>query len=310
MGGVTNKIGIARHETFHLRDGWLYKGLTALAKDPMSLSEPGAHHSLGLGINMLKSMVYWLQAAGLVTVSREERNGPARYDLTDLALQIVESDPYLEDPGTLWLLHIGLATNQQLSTFWYWAFNHFNQREFTEERLELGFSEYLAGLGITGVADSSLKKDARCFLRTYLPRQNRALRASVEDTLDCPLATLDLIRPTALGDRYRFFFGAHRSLNIWLFAYALLDFKEKERSEAVTISMEELRWVPGSPGRILCLDATALADYVEALEREGLGIHLVRTAGLNQVSVGGVPPASEVLEQCFERVGGSYATAR
>lgn len=38
----------ARHETFHLRDGWLFKGLAAVQADEFALYARDAHHNLGL----------------------------------------------------------------------------------------------------------------------------------------------------------------------------------------------------------------------------------------------------------------------
>ncbi len=46
------KPAFARHETFHLRDGWLYKGMDSIRKDGSSLFTKDAHHNLGIGINM------------------------------------------------------------------------------------------------------------------------------------------------------------------------------------------------------------------------------------------------------------------
>ena len=40
----------ARHETFHIRDGWFCKGLEAIAVDPQVLYTNDAHHNLGLGM--------------------------------------------------------------------------------------------------------------------------------------------------------------------------------------------------------------------------------------------------------------------
>ena len=117
----TLKVGVARHETFHLRDGWLYKGLNSLSEDTSALNQVGVHHSLGLGTNMLKSMVYWMQASGLVKQRIKTTSMPIGFKLTEFAIELMDNDPFLEDPATLWLLHIGLVTNKDLATFWYWA---------------------------------------------------------------------------------------------------------------------------------------------------------------------------------------------
>jgi len=67
------RFTFARHETFHLRQGWWFKGLNALSADPEALYAPDAHHQLGVGINMLRSILYWVQATDLV---RPASDGP------------------------------------------------------------------------------------------------------------------------------------------------------------------------------------------------------------------------------------------
>ena len=54
----------ARHDTFHIRDGWLTKGLNLVKQN--LLSKQDIHHDIGVGINMLKSIKHWLEATNLV----------------------------------------------------------------------------------------------------------------------------------------------------------------------------------------------------------------------------------------------------
>src|SRR3990172_6129188 len=116
-------IAVARHDTFHIRDGWLLKGLNAIEEDPTALSRPDAQHGLGVGKNMVSSIRYWLQATGLAIPSEHRVDGRTQLKWTTLARFIVERDPYLEDIATLWLLHLELSSARDVATFWYWAFN-------------------------------------------------------------------------------------------------------------------------------------------------------------------------------------------
>src|SRR3954447_8103091 len=52
----------ARHETFHLRFGWLRKGFIAALNDPEAFSKPNATVELGVGKNMVNAIRYWCQA--------------------------------------------------------------------------------------------------------------------------------------------------------------------------------------------------------------------------------------------------------
>ncbi len=78
-------------------------------------------------------------------------------------------DPYLEEPGTLWLLHWNLASRPDGPTTWYWGFNHFPEAEFTKERLIAALQDIAEQANWTRVAENSLKRDVDCFIRTYVP---------------------------------------------------------------------------------------------------------------------------------------------
>ena len=86
----------ARHETFHIRTGWLRKGLTALKKDKHIFLEDKAMEELGIGKNMVSSLRYWLQAVGL---TQEEYNsrGQKIQVMTELANDLLDFDKYFEE---------------------------------------------------------------------------------------------------------------------------------------------------------------------------------------------------------------------
>lgn len=289
----------ARHQTFHLRDGWLYKALAAVQADAGALTGKEAHHDLGVGKNMLQAISYWIQATNLVKRESKRYSAKSPLSLTPLAELIVRHDPYLEDPGTLWALQIELASNSSTATFWYWAFNMFPQREFTEDRLAQSIKQYLDEQGISKVAESSLHKDGRCFLRTYVPSRDRGKNRPIDDSLDCPLSVLGLVRETPLGGRYKFQIGHHNSLPTDLFAYALYRFKEHTSPDDVVVSLEDVRWAPLSPGRLLCLDMRAILDYLEELEFKTSHVRVIRTEGLNMVSLSSSVASTDLLEEYY-----------
>jgi hypothetical protein len=220
--------------------------------------------------------------------------------LTEIGELVHIHDPFLEDVGTLWLLHIELASNQPTATFWYWAFNEFPPREFTEDQLLQGIEQYLLEREIR-VAPRSLKKDARCFIRTYLPAREGSRKALSEDFLDCPLSQLGLLREGISPGQYRFHVGEHRNLPLELFAYTLYRFRERLHPEEVVLTLEDLRWAPLSPGRLLCLDNRALLERLEELEHRTSRVHLVRTAGLNMVTLEGGVRACDLLDEYYAR---------
>lgn len=296
---TTERFKFAGHETFHLRDGWLYKGLKALQADGSFFHQQDAHHKLGIGINMLKSLIYWLQATNLVKVNRIKGISKPKLELTPLADLILQKDTYFEDIRTLWLLHIQLCSNRQLATFWYWVFNECPQREFTEERLVQGVQHFIDENEIKRVAKSSLVKDAHCLIRTYLSPDDCSQNAPIFDTTDCPLASLGLMRRSAIPGHYKFQVGPHRNLSTELFIYTLHRFRDLVRQEEVALSLEDIRWAPLSPGRLFNLDTHSILQYLEEIEHLTSYIQIIRTAELNMIMLDKSTKSSDLLIACY-----------
>lgn len=284
-------ITIARHETFHLRDNWLLKALTALRNDPLALSSVGAHHELGVGKNMLASIRYWVQATGLAVPAKRRIGGRVPLLRTELAALILQDDPFLEDMATLWLLHLELASNVPLATFWYWTFNEYDEVQFSEHDLATGFIDYVCSKGYPAPNERSVRKDISVFLRTYR-RSRSATSRMLEDSLDCPLTVLGLVEDVKGAKPFAFSIGTKSNLPVEVVAYTTLRYRDRARPHAEFISLEELRWAAGGPGRVLLLDSRALVEAMEAIEActQGAWLRVSHTAGLRNVHLGDVAP--------------------
>ena len=176
------------HETFFIRKGWLGKGLKNVADkaDVFVTKEVNPMDILGIGSNMVKSLRYWMQAAGLAT---EPRSGKRVQTLTDLGRIIYQQDPYLEELGTLLLLQYELATNIELATSWYFFFQEFNMQEFTKDDFVRALGNYLAlNAPEAAPSDRSITDDFNCIASTYIPRnKSNPGKISPENNIDCPL---------------------------------------------------------------------------------------------------------------------------
>src|SRR5205807_2887521 len=115
---------------------------------------------------------------------------------TELGRQLFRDngwDPYLEDPATLWILHWQIASNTRRATSWFWAFSYVHEPEFTKDLLLTALARWVENSGWKRIAISSLQRDIDCFIRSYIPsRQSHSV--VLEDTLDCPLVELNLLR--------------------------------------------------------------------------------------------------------------------
>lgn len=158
------------HDTFFIRKGWLSKGMKYVHNraDVFVSRDENPTDVLGIGTNMVKALRYWLQAVG---VTQEPATGRRVQTFTELGNQIYEHDRYIEELGTLHLLHYKLASNKEDATAWYFFFNEFKMTEFTREDFVSALQSYvlMSGEDIS-VALRSLNDDFVCIVNTYLPR--------------------------------------------------------------------------------------------------------------------------------------------
>ena len=84
---MQKKIRLKGHETFILREGWLAKGIRAVAGNPKVFSEFAGADALGVGTNMAKAIRYWLRASGLTL---ETKGGTV---LSGFGNQVLQYDP-------------------------------------------------------------------------------------------------------------------------------------------------------------------------------------------------------------------------
>lgn len=182
------------HDTFFIRKGWLSKGVkNVVAKPDVFVSkDDNPMDVLGIGANMVKALRYWLQAVGLTV---EPNKGKRNQTLTPLGAHVYQNDRYMEELGTLFLLHYRLATNFEDATAWWFFFNQFSMTEFTKEDYVNALQSYLLATDEgSSVARRSLEDDFNCIISTYLPRyKSNPGRVSAENNIDCPLGELGLI---------------------------------------------------------------------------------------------------------------------
>ncbi len=280
-------LSFAGHETFPFRYAWLKKGVDRVADDAALFRRDDAMTRLGVGKNMVRSIRHWCLAAGVI----EELPGPSSrpsgcFKPSPFGQAVFGDgglDPYLEDPATLWLLHWQVVTGGQRCTTWLWAFNYFHEPEFTREALYAALLAWAQAAGARRLAASSLRRDVDCFLRTYVPsRQTRTF--ALEDTLDCPLVELGLVRTTADRQAFRFARGPQPHLPDGVLFYAAVDFWQRRAAGVETLALRDLARQPGGPGQVFKIDEGALAERCGRIERWTDGaISYDETAGLRQL---------------------------
>ena len=255
----------AAHETFAFRHAWLKKGVDNLTADPELFLREDAIVTLGVGKNMVRSIRHWCLATRMI----EEEPGTRGKHLhpSELGNRLLNDtgwDPYLEDEGTLWLLHWNLSCIGTRATTWYWAFNRFYEYAFTRAGMVEALTRFVQTVGWNEIAGSSIKRDVDCFVHSYLPRGSSI--SKIQDPIECPLTGLNLLVQEPDGDRIRFCIGAKPTLPIGIFAYALAEYWNCNYPDRKTLEMRQITGNEGSPSFIFKLDEESILDYLDQLK--------------------------------------------
>jgi hypothetical protein len=276
------------HETFPFRYPWLKKGFDAADADGDAFLRDDAIAVLGVGKNMVRSIRHWCLAAGILQeVTGEDAKRSGSLQPTAFGRKIFATtdglDPYLEDPVTLWLIHWQIASNQSRSSTWYWTFSHFNEPEFTLDALSAAVYRWAQTLPGKKVAPISIQRDVECFLLTYVGSRNPR-GALVEDSLDCPLVELGLIKASPDHRTFRFRRGPQEDLPDEILLYAIRRYWQTHNAYAETMAVADLSRQPGSPGRLFKIDESSLISRLEQIEELTDGALSFReTAGVRQL---------------------------
>jgi len=268
------------HDTFFIRKGWLNKGIknVNLYPDVFISKDENPMDVLGIGANMVKAMRYWLQSVGLTV---EPASGRRIQTLTDLGRIVYENDPYIEELGTLWLLHYNLVKTNVEATAWYYFFNEFNLSEFNRDDFVVAISNYIR-LNGDEVADRSLEDDFNCIISTYVPRiKSNPEKVLPESNIDCPLGELGLIDIANKKEkRYKKSYPKKDTLHPLVMLAVIIDNAEGAKE----INIASLQNDIGNVGKVFNLDIITLTNLLYKIELLGY-IRVVRTAGLDVIKI-------------------------
>lgn len=271
------------HETFPLRYAWVPKGLRELDRNSNIFFEDDAIVRLGVGKNMVRAIRHWCCALGLAEVDGRADLGR----VTDLGRRLFLTsddgdawDPYLEDPGTLWLFQWQLASRKERASTWHLVFTKWASDAFQKQDLTDWLVSIADDLEASRATRNSIKRDVDVFIRTYVPSDPSPYRPP-EDSFDSPLVELGLLRQESKS-YYRFVRGEKSSLPNEVFAYALVDFWANSMGDRATTNFESLLYEPGSPGGAFKLTHEAMAARLESLPK-WVGVRLDETAGERRV---------------------------
>lgn len=285
------------HDTFFIRKGWLNKGLRNVNADAGVFmgSKGNPMDVLGIGANMVKALRYWLQA---VRLTSEPTSGRKEQTFTEFGNVVFKNDPYIEEMGTLWLLHYQLASNKEEASAWYYFFNEFKASEFTKEDFVKQLSSYVRING-EEVSERSLEDDYNCIINTYVSRmKSNPEKVQPESNIDCPFGELGLIDIANRKEKlYRKATPKKDMIHPLVVLAVILD--QANGKEEIKIS--SIQNDPCNVGKIFNLDIITLTALLYKIELMGY-IKVIRTAGLDVIRITKDTSFIECIKDYYEAI--------
>ncbi len=280
----TAKYTFSGHESFACKSLWLKKGYDFI-KNGHNFNAPEAVVQLGVGKNMVSSIRYWMKAFGLT------RND----QLTDTARLLLDTetghDPYLEDLGTLWLLHYLLVTTKE-ATLYHLLFIRLQKERSLFERqhlLSLAKRAMTEDGKLKSFNENTVKKDINVLLSNYIQPQD----SNNTDGYSALLIDLDIIRH---ADSKTFLFNKEgkRPIPPEIFLYAILQEKGNDNS----VDYDTLQHI----GLVFCMnDMEIVATLLTLQERYPDNLQYSDTAGLKQLQFTGIFNTDSVLARYYSK---------
>ena len=265
------------HQTFFIRDGWLYKALTMLIEDQdremKFLTHEYSADYLGVGKNMAMAIRHWLIATGLAI-----RNEEKYYEPTKLAKIIYENDKYFVNLGTWWVLHTNLVHSKENSFGWNWFFNDFNFERFDRSMCRDLLMRTLSLSKGRVPSENTVDRDLICMLSSY-SRYIPSTEKDPEEAIESPFRELNLMNYYRDSAMYKINKG-RKDVNIYIFMYVISLLLFDETKSIVDITFYDLVNLKNGPSKIFQFDNESLFELLVRINESAVEQHALQIRGL------------------------------
>tara|TARA_R110002050_G_scaffold254172_2_gene392636 strand:- start:17932 stop:18834 length:903 start_codon:yes stop_codon:yes gene_type:complete len=276
------KLKFSGHDTFIVRCFWPKKGYDFI-NNGGNFSNENAVVDLGVGKNMVASISYWMKALGLY----DDQNKT----LTDFANRIFPDDgfdPFLEDIGTIWLLHYQLVKTNYASIYSL-IFNELRKDRsvFNKSQLKAFIKRKYSEFDDNSLNLNTIDKDISVFTRLYRKIDYQNVLKDFEEEINNLMLELELISTTIEDEikegtnkrekiEWFHLHGENRnSLPPAVLLFAILD----NFPESKNIAVKRLEIEINGPGLVFLLSKDGLYKKLKEIEKEFPGIIVSETAG-------------------------------
>lgn len=287
------KLTFSGHDSFHCRQFWLKKAFDHSSND-LRFND-AATVQLGVGRNMVSAVRHWAKCFDILD------DNEVTSEFANNLLSVEGWDPYLEDIGSLWLLHYKLVSREKASAFSI-VFNDLIQLR-NEITLEY-FITHIQNIDSNEYNENTLKRDFGVFYNTY---QADYRAKDIEESFNGILSELGLLKK--VQKQVLDVEGKLRSRDVWLierskreniplhiFLYALL----VQNPNDTSIGFERIYNERNSAGKIFALNKDGVTTYLERLEKElDYGITFSNEAGIRELQFNNTLNPQTILEDYY-----------
>ena len=273
------------HESFACKSHWLKRGYD-FVRGENYFNDDDAVVRLGVGKNMVASIKFWLKAIGLLKDA----------GLVALANHLFDDDngkdPYLEDIGTLWLLHFLLIQTDYATIYKTTFVDYHRQRNIIEKSKLQNYIKHICfdEIGYKNLYnENTVKRDIVVMLHNYCAKNGGNVNIEDSNSLFAPL---NLICETE-KNTYRFNYDTRSDVPSLIFLYALLIKFEGRNS----ISFEDITEL----ALIFCLTNNDLLDIINYLcDLYPSEIVFSDVAGIKELQFRATLNSIDVLDRYYE----------
>lgn len=276
------KLRFSGHDTFIVRTFWPKKGYDFI-KNGGNFNDENAVVALGVGKNMVSSISFWMKALGLY----DEKN-KIPTDIADYIFSDDGFDPFLEDIGTIWLLHYYLVKTNY-SSIYNLIFNELRieRAVFNKEQLKAFIKRKYSQLNDNTLNFNTIDKDISVFTRLYGKIDYQDISRDFEEEINSLMIELELISSTiedeikeGTNKREKVeWFHLHgeirNSVPPAILLFAILDNFPTSKN----LAFKRLEIDLNSPGLVFLLSKDGLYKMLKEIEKEFTGVILSETAG-------------------------------
>lgn len=270
------------HETFVVRTFWPKKGYNFI-NNGGNFSNDNAVVDLGVGKNMVSSINFWMKSLGLFDEQNKILTEFANYFFSDEGF-----DPFLEDIGTIWLLHYYLIKTNYASIYSL-IFNELRKERavFNKTQLKAFIKRKYAEFDDNSLNLNTVDKDISVFTRLYGKVDYQNVSKDFEEEINSLMIELELIS-TTIEDEIKEgtnrrekveWFHLHgesrNSLPPAILLFAILD----NFPESNNIAVKRLEIEHNGPGLVFLLSKDGLYKKLKEIEEKYAGIIVSETAG-------------------------------